>query len=926
MTTLPLINLPLMYLDSPNSELWTYRDRGDAIVWSDTGETIMLASNAAALCKILLRELKGLPSLTAILFVSDALTKDWNTHQATQRVRLLRESIPKHINSNTPDSHIVDWLESLGKLPSKLRKGINAQGAFMAEAWEGFPYKWLEIDEKDSPVAIEWLNITASERPDVNFSHQNVSTYQCKKALQALEYASLLAIDEKSINDRLNTGLDSLDDLRSLKESTQLKDPINRLLEQLLQQANTDDPGWIAALAWDLSILISLPKKPSEPDDLQIGGVSDISNRGNPERLLISELAAEPDALIARIATGQALYLRHESPPKQRAHKRDILIENGIRCWGEQRITMLAFALATAAAEEKRGANVRVNTLAGNQIFQENFSSLEGLTNALERLHTAAHPGPAMELLIQKYEREKENLSEPLIIVTAATAKDPEFREKAKSLPRPYLLAMVEPKGWVEIREHTQRGESVWKRLQLKPTKKLQKNATFSDIPKFIRFTCSPLRFLCDLSVPFVKVFENNPQPGAWLITHNYRLLFFNMPGSGCIDLGSVPSADVLAATIPSADSIHLVIAYHGGSKSELVHYLVTASLADGIQCKLIQPDAAPHKIVKYYFDQDCLHRVGSQLDLINPNNGLILNQSPIRQRHLGGPFFGDRDLIIADVVNQSIVWRHLGKCNFSIGFALRSPSGPIAVANDFLWIKRFTGTDEPETSTGRQIISTSLPNLIDLNHDLTEALITINKVEKTHGFPSDIVGRKELAISFNLLNRTLSHSRISPADAIRSFDRSNLRIPTGYSVISRFNSIGIHQDGLLLGRNHNNIYVLQIKNHILSLQHFYGPKDSLNLIPFGDDVPQKDAVHRRWHLRRADLGRCTIWLDSRGLLHLRDADGVELSIMLVQNKIAGWFSKGELFGPSFFTAQTTSTSSPIITEWFKGFLEQCCM
>jgi|688.fasta_scaffold00432_38 hypothetical protein len=918
--------VPLMYLDSPNSELWTYRDRGDVIVWSDTGETIMLASNAAALCKILLRELRGLPSLTAILFVSDALTKGWNKRQSTQRVHLLRNSIPKQFNSKAPDSHIVDWLESLGKLSARLRKGVNAQGAFMAEIWEDFPHSWLEIDEKDSPVAIEWLNITASERPNIEFSHENVSTYQSKKALQALEYASLLTIDEKAIQDRLKTGLDSTDELRSPHDSIQLKDPIQRLLDQLLQQAHTDDPGWVATLAWDLSLLISLPRKPSEPDDLQIGGVSDVSNRGNPERLLISELAADPDTLIARIATGQALYLRHESPPKSSPHTRDIWIENGIRCWGEQRITMLAFALATAAAEEKKGVKVRVNTLAGNQIFNENFSTLEGLTDALERLHTATHPGSAIELLIQKYDREKENFSEPLVIVTAATAKDPNFRDKLKLLPTPYLLAVIEPKSWVEIREHTTRGESVWKKVQLKPTKRLQKNVSSSHLPQFVRYKCSPLRFPCDLTAPYMKVFENDPKPGAWLITHNYRLLCFNTPDYGCIDLGSVPAADVLAATTPSNDSIHMVIAYHGGSKSELVHYLVTASLSDGIQYKMIQPDSDPHKIVKYYFDQGLLHRVGSQLDLINPRNGMILTQTPIRQRHLGGPFFGDRDLLIADVVNQSFVWRHLGKCNFPIGVVLRSPSGPIAVAADFLWTKRFTGTDEPETSTGRQIISTSQPNFIDYNHDHTVALITITKVEKTSGFSPDIAGKKELAISFFLSNRTLSHSRISPEEAIRSFDRSALQRPAGHNVRSRFNTIGVHQDGLLLSQNQNEVYLLRIMDQNFSLQYFRDPRNALNLIPFVDVVPHSEAVRRRWRLSRAELGRCTIWLDSRGLLHLRDADGVELSLMLLQNTTAGWFSKGELFGPSFFTAQATSKPSLAISDWFKGFIEQCCM
>jgi hypothetical protein len=47
---------------------------------------------------------------------------------------------------------------------------------------------------------------------------------------------------------------------------------------------------------------------------------------------------------------------------------------------------------------------------------------------------------------------------------------------------------------------------------------------------------------------------------------------------------------------------------------------------------------------------------------------------------------------------------------------------------------------------------------------------------------------------------------------------------------------------------------------------------------------------------------------------------------MLLQNTTAGWFSKGELFGPSFFTAQATSKPSLAISDWFKGFIEQCCM
>lgn len=919
--------LPTMYLDSPNADLWKYQDRGDVFIWSDTGETIMVSANAAALCKILVRELKGLPSLTAILFVSDALSKNWNSAQATRRVGLLKRSIQDRKASDASDSHshIIDWLESLGQLSADLRKGINAQCAFFAEIWEKFPRAWLEAEESDAETAIQWLSLRSSERPDVDLNSVDVSSYRSKKALQALEYASLLTIDEKAIRNRLNIGIDTIADLPTPSEPLELKDPINQLLNQLYREANHSEQGFVANLAWEASSLIALPRKPSEPDDLQIGGVSDISNRGNPERLLMTELAADPDLLIARIANGQALYLRRESPPKPRPQTRDILIENGIRCWGEQRLTMLAFALAAAAAEEKRGTVLQITTLAGHDFFDESFSTLDGLTLAFERLHYSQHPGQALEHFLQKCEREKAPLTEPLLIITSATSQDPLFWEKAKRIPGPYLVAVVESDRWVEIREQTARGGSVWKRLQLMPTQRNKPKAKNSEVPQFTKLICSPLRFLSDLNVPFVQAFGNGTHPGAWLITKQCRLLYFDRRGYGTIDLGSVPTDNVIASSTPSNDKLVMVIEHNGRSDSEQIHYLVTASLYDGINVQTIEPPAHSFRGVKYCFDQGHLWRVSSKLEVIDLQSGKVLAKCDARQRHLGGTFFGDKDLILASCPNNSITWYHIGRCSFPIGLAVRSGTEPIAISADFSKLKRFNGTDNAEVSTGRSVVSTMLPELVRISYDRSQALATISRVSKSFGFNTSEGESQNLAIAISLKNGTVSRSHFSTLEAIRDFDRASLSMPVNHSVSSRFNFIGVHHDGLLLARNRNKVSVLRADNNRFRLEECKDSGLADTLTSFSDDIPQEqERVRRRWRLNRADLGSCTVWLDSRGLLHLRDADGVELSLMLAQSMMAGWFSKGEVFGPSYFTAKEGSPPSKAVYEWYMRFLNQC--
>ena len=922
--------VPLMYLDSPNPNLWVYQDRGDAIVWADTGETIMLAAQAAALCKVLLAELSGLPSLTAILFVSDALSRGWNTRQAEARVGMLNKSI-QSVKQNSTDnehSHVSDWLESLGSLSSDLRKGIQAQGAFLAEVWAQFPRSWLEVGNNDALTAIEWLSITATERDEDDQQLVDVSSYRCKKAKQALEFASLLSIDEQAIRNRQKTGVDSLEDLPSAAEEVELKDPINQLLTQLFHESVRTDQGLVASLAWDSASTIALPRKPSEPDQLQIGGVSDITNRGNPDRLLMTELAADPDLLIARIANGQALYLRRESPPKPRPQVRQIFIESSIRCWGETRITQAAFALAAAASEERRGITLSVGTLSGDAIHDEDLKTAEGITSLLEKLHPSRHPGQAIEILVQRAERDKSPLAEPLLIVSAATSKDLEYQKALRLLPTPFLQAVVEPDRWVEIQEHSDLGATVWKRLRLSVSKESNRTTTPNSLPQFIKMSVSPLRFLCDINVPFVQKFSVENRLGAWLITNQNRILYFEQPGIGGLELGSLPSLHVQAAHCKSHDSIELVVSYNGKTSAETAHFLVQVSLYQGITKKQIDLRGENPSKMKYCYDQGSLLRIGERVAFIDQSTGQVAAESGTKFRHLGGPFFGDRELLLATLDNDRVRWHNLGKCSSTIGIVMRHKRGfPFAVASDFSWTKNFDGSGTPEKPTGRKIVSTDLPELIRIGHDNLEGLVRIRELHKEAGFTAVFKAPACAIFTIHPNTGAIHYSRRDVNESIHRFERDGISLPISHSVTSRFNYVGKHTDGLLLARNRSKLYLLRGNTQRFALEAY--PEKTLfdSMTPFGSDLPQNsEIIRRKWRLNRADIGTCTVWLDSRGLLHLRDSDGVELSLMMSQSSMAGWFSNGEVFGPRYFTGENTKPPSQSITDWYQRFIDQCFM
>jgi hypothetical protein len=99
--------------------------------------------------------------------------------------------------------------------------------------------------------------------------------------------------------------------------------------------------GGLARLALNLMAAVHLPRPVADREELPLGGVSDITNRGALDRLLVSELANDDLTLAVRIAVNEALYLRREMPPRNPPRQRFVLLDAGIRMWGVPRVFSL---------------------------------------------------------------------------------------------------------------------------------------------------------------------------------------------------------------------------------------------------------------------------------------------------------------------------------------------------------------------------------------------------------------------------------------------------------------------------------------------------------------------------------------------------------------------------------------------------------
>lgn len=164
-------------------------------------------------------------------------------------------------------------------------------------------------------------------------------------------------------------------------EEKNLADKVTDFVDQLIGEDKTFHVGSLIKRLWSG---LNIPLHHSHPSEQPLGGVSDLTNKGDFDKLVISEFAYDDDVFMSRIANNEALYIQREVPPEADKFKRILLIDNTLKNWGNPKI--LAFASAIAIARHPKTDIECEVYVVGNDFKQISVTNVNEVISALSEL------------------------------------------------------------------------------------------------------------------------------------------------------------------------------------------------------------------------------------------------------------------------------------------------------------------------------------------------------------------------------------------------------------------------------------------------------------------------------------------------------------------------------------------------------------
>jgi hypothetical protein len=258
------------------------------------------------------------------------------------------------------------------------------------------------------------------------------------------------------------------------------------LLEQLAQHQQT---AGLAKLTQRLMAALKIPMHSRAGNDQSFGGVSDLSNRGNFDRLLLSELAHDDLSLMVRLANNEALYLRREELPSKHKRQRFILIDTSIKMWGTPRMYAIATALAAISNSK---TIVHTFALQGSHYREISLSSITGIRTTLNQLSAALDSAEALTAFTKAFPLNRQQ--EYFLITDEQLFYTPSFQYAFANLRNAHgFLATVSRSGQLQLFQYTGGRRRLLHSILLDLPELLEAVLPSSALPAFLSLKTAPL-------------------------------------------------------------------------------------------------------------------------------------------------------------------------------------------------------------------------------------------------------------------------------------------------------------------------------------------------------------------------------------------------------------------------------------------------
>lgn len=891
--------------DAP--QFWRWAEPGCTEIegaWEEAGLILFREELAQILAEL---QPQGWPQLSSLLLLCAATRDDWSVAQTRLWVLLRRD----HPEREAFVRELMERLQRIARLPKRLREPTAAKIQLARLVFEG---SRPVLPAEDAAVALRYLQSIIPYRDPASWNMpadgSGGAAYFANKS-RSLR-VGLRSVSKAALESRLQTGLDQ----EIVPPAIALPPAAATFGGRLAQWSIDPELYGVARIARQLVSVLSWPRPMSQPDEIPLGGVSDLTTSGELDRLLLSELAHDDDTLAVRIALKEALYVRREVPVQRTARQRAILVDTSLRMWGRPRVFGAAVALALSAAQDDEPeltVSVDVSDLSAWKSVD--VATRAGTLELLSCLSPQLHPGHAVAGWAQ-HGLTEDMPCDPVLITTAQTLADPEFQRSLEQLPTDLYAALVDGDGRWELRRHSAHGWRVMRTAQLDLDDLLKPPAQTRTLSLTTR---EPDRYPAILRTdPFPLRLTQSLDPGQlWMVSQNRvlslasagRVMLWDDPKKAARQLGIELPTGRVEAFRHSSKTYYLNDRLIGDSVPDTL----TTAIVRGKSWTLLSVDLDSGKCAPLPFQttltpsdqatkallvQECAFLISrSSIQAFSHQSGELLAEMPVDRRQ---PL---------QCVGHRYLKNHQGRWT-RLSFDGQIHLNPVTEhAQSVILFEPPAGISEDEsiclpcfrgTKLGSQAIPTYQESSIQAVCQRGSLLMLSGIFSSLNGTgyrSSAVVAAWDLAAPEWRWN---VHYTTSFDEAERQIARNRVQVRP--NLRHKFSAILRGPHNVFLQSSKQALWQLQYDMDRNRLRLVYVPKvtDTLNRTPFHRlDWPGHSIPFRIAHLPNGN----TVWLDGRGLMHLMPArsDQPEMTLVLDENGVSGWMSDGRVFGDSYY-------------------------
>ncbi len=215
-----------------------------------------------------------------------------------------------------------------------------------------------------------------------------------------------------------------------------------------------------ATLVPALDAALTLPPRQPRPDRLPEGGYADVTTRGDPDRLLPSQFALDPDEFIRRFANRELLYFRREEPHRPTAPERCLVLDQGMRTWGLVRLGLTAGVVALLGKDPHKYGSPKLCLTSHAELLDPAEMPTDALADRLEASDLSASPSDALALVFAEPSTVNDPPRDVLLFTHPRNLKEGDVRASVR-LRRPndrLFTLTVDDDGHAELGEWTSGG------------------------------------------------------------------------------------------------------------------------------------------------------------------------------------------------------------------------------------------------------------------------------------------------------------------------------------------------------------------------------------------------------------------------------------------------------------------------------------